>query len=133
MVLSSHAIKSITFLPRKINRFHRYIIGFFRLFCISKDRVSFLTDKRIVRMLLTNNCFWCIINPFAGMCVEIPPYAANISAGMVELADTMDLGSIGQPCRFKSCYPHFLFFRFFPEQRHIFSLTCADDCAIFYS
>ena len=25
---------------------------------------------------------------------------------MVELADTMDLGSIGQPCRFKSCYPH---------------------------
>ena len=27
-------------------------------------------------------------------------------AGMVELADTMDLGSIGKPCRFKSCYPH---------------------------
>ena len=25
---------------------------------------------------------------------------------MVELADTMDLGSIGRPCRFKSCYPH---------------------------
>ena len=24
----------------------------------------------------------------------------------MELADTMDLGSIGQPCRFKSCYPH---------------------------
>ena len=27
-------------------------------------------------------------------------------AGMVELADTLDLGSNGQPCRFKSCYPH---------------------------
>ena len=27
-------------------------------------------------------------------------------AGMVELADTLDLGSSGQPCRFKSCYPH---------------------------
>ena len=25
---------------------------------------------------------------------------------MVELADTLDLGSSGQPCRFKSCYPH---------------------------
>ena len=33
-------------------------------------------------------------------------YPGIISAGMVELADTMDLGSIGQPCRFKSCYPH---------------------------
>ena len=27
-------------------------------------------------------------------------------AEMVELADTMDLGSIGKPCRFKSCYLH---------------------------
>ena len=27
-------------------------------------------------------------------------------AGMVELADTRDLGSRGKPCRFKSCYPH---------------------------
>ena len=25
---------------------------------------------------------------------------------MVELADTLDLGSSGQPCRFKSCHPH---------------------------
>ena len=33
-------------------------------------------------------------------------YPGIISAGMVELADTMDLGSIGKPCRFKSCYPH---------------------------
>ena len=29
-----------------------------------------------------------------------------ISAGMVELADTLDLGSSGKPCRFKSCCPH---------------------------
>ena len=29
-----------------------------------------------------------------------------ISAGMVELADTLDLGSSGKPCRFESCYPH---------------------------
>ena len=29
-----------------------------------------------------------------------------ISAGMVELADTRDLGSRGRPCRFKSCCPH---------------------------
>ena len=27
-------------------------------------------------------------------------------AGMVELADTLDLGSNGQPCRFKSCCPY---------------------------
>jgi hypothetical protein len=28
-------------------------------------------------------------------------------ADMAELADAPDLGSGGQPCRFKSCYPHF--------------------------
>ena len=33
-------------------------------------------------------------------------YNTNTFAGMVELADTQDLGSCGQPCRFKSCYPH---------------------------
>ena len=27
-------------------------------------------------------------------------------ADMAELADAPDLGSGGQPCRFKSCYPH---------------------------
>ena len=27
---------------------------------------------------------------------------------MAELADAPDLGSGGRPCRFKSCYPHFL-------------------------
>ena len=27
-------------------------------------------------------------------------------ADMLELADKMDLESIGRPCRFKSCYPH---------------------------
>ncbi len=27
-------------------------------------------------------------------------------ADMAELADALDLGSSGQPCRFKSCYPH---------------------------
>ena len=27
-------------------------------------------------------------------------------AGVVELADTLDLGSNGQPCRFKSCRPY---------------------------
>lgn len=31
-----------------------------------------------------------------------------ISAGVVELADTPDLGSGGRPCRFKSCHPHYL-------------------------
>ena len=25
---------------------------------------------------------------------------------MAELADALDLGSSGRPCRFKSCYPH---------------------------
>ena len=33
-------------------------------------------------------------------------YARLKYAGMVELADTQDLGSCGRPCRFKSCYPH---------------------------
>ena len=38
-------------------------------------------------------------------CVIIP-FVQFEYAGMVELADTPDLGSGGQPCRFKSCYPH---------------------------
>ena len=25
---------------------------------------------------------------------------------MAELADALDLGSSGRPCRFESCYPH---------------------------
>ena len=29
-----------------------------------------------------------------------------IAAGVAELADALDLGSSGQPCRFKSCHPH---------------------------
>ena len=29
-------------------------------------------------------------------------------ADMAELADAPDLGSGGRPCRFKSCYPHYL-------------------------
>ena len=29
-----------------------------------------------------------------------------IFAGMAELADALDSGSSGRPCRFKSCYPH---------------------------
>ena len=31
---------------------------------------------------------------------------ALINAGMAELADALDSGSSGRPCRFKSCYPH---------------------------
>ena len=51
---------------------------------------------------------------------------------MVELADTLDLGSSGQPCRFKSCQPHHrrkrhfcLFSLFFKKRKaallHLFS------------
>ena len=31
---------------------------------------------------------------------------STVYADMAELADALDLGSSGQPCRFKSCYPH---------------------------
>ena len=31
---------------------------------------------------------------------------------MAELADALDLGSSGRPCRFKSCYPHYELRRF---------------------
>ena len=34
-------------------------------------------------------------------------YLNYIYADMAELADALDLGSSGQPCRFDSCYPHF--------------------------
>ena len=29
-------------------------------------------------------------------------------ADVAELADALDLGSSGRPCRFNSCHPHFL-------------------------
>ena len=32
--------------------------------------------------------------------------AACIYADVAELADALDLGSSGRPCRFKSCHPH---------------------------
>ena len=36
-------------------------------------------------------------------------YYTDNHADMAELADALDLGSSGQPCRFKSCYPHFFY------------------------
>ena len=30
---------------------------------------------------------------------------------MAELADALDLGSSGIPCRFDSCHPHFAFYK----------------------
>ena len=33
-------------------------------------------------------------------------YSVYVFADMAELADALDLGSSGRPCRFKSCYPH---------------------------
>ena len=30
----------------------------------------------------------------------------DVYADMAELADALDLGSSGRPCRFESCYPH---------------------------
>ncbi len=32
----------------------------------------------------------------------------SLFAGMAELADALDLGSSGRPCRFKSCCPYYL-------------------------
>ena len=37
---------------------------------------------------------------------------------MAELADAPDLGSGGKPCRFKSCYPHFLYCKANCSGRH---------------
>ena len=33
-------------------------------------------------------------------------FKTSLYAGMVELADTLDLGSNAKACRFKSCYPY---------------------------
>ena len=33
-------------------------------------------------------------------------YTVQMNAGVAELADALDLGSSGRPCRFDSCYPH---------------------------
>ena len=36
----------------------------------------------------------------------VSPSLATIYAGVAELADALDLGSSGRPCRFDSCHPH---------------------------
>ena len=38
---------------------------------------------------------------------RLQDYMIEVFADMAELADALDLGSSGRPCRFKSCYPHF--------------------------
>ncbi len=35
-------------------------------------------------------------------------YNEICDADMAELADAPDLGSGGRPCRFESCYPHWI-------------------------
>lgn len=42
---------------------------------------------------------------------------------MVELADTPDLGSGGQPCRFESCCPHHTMNLSCPSAREVFNDT----------
>ena len=42
----------------------------------------------------------------AGCRAEIIVIDFRVSAVMAELADALDLGSSGRPCRFKSCWPH---------------------------
>ncbi len=37
--------------------------------------------------------------------VDLKTERIGAEADMAELADALDLGSSGQPCRFKSCYP----------------------------
>ena len=39
---------------------------------------------------------------------------------MAKLADALDLGSSGQPCRFDSCYPHHKYFTFSDTTSGIF-------------
>ena len=45
---------------------------------------------------------------FAQQTACLPFVIVGTFADMVELADTPDLGSGAQACRFKSCYPHFV-------------------------
>ena len=46
----------------------------------------------------------------------------SLFAGMAELADALDLGSSGRPCRFKSCCPYYLqgFQRFYHLLKSLF-------------
>ena len=54
------------------------------------------------------HCFVCYVK--IG-CIEHPflhqRRLFGLSAGVAELADALDLGSSGRPCRFKSCHPHY--------------------------
>ena len=44
----------------------------------------------------------------------------NGIAGMAELADALDLGSSGRPCRFESCCPHSKKPLYLREERRIY-------------
>ena len=42
------------------------------------------------------------------LCYNIKAFWDSIYAGVVKLADTLDLGSSSSECRFNSCHPHHL-------------------------
>ncbi len=73
---------------------------------LGQDRyVGFLHIKRIWRI----SFFWSPLIRHGKPC-HLPPEWGRLQnhffADMAKLADALDLGSNGQPCRFKSCYPH---------------------------
>ena len=63
----------------------------------------------------------------------------SLFAGMAELADALDLGSSGRPCRFKSCCPYYLqgFQRFLLLLKFLFfyhfSLISTKNSTIFFN
>ena len=65
-----------------------------------QTHIIFLADAKENDMPKTGHCRRQFSMPV------YPCFICLIHAGVAELADALDLGSSGRPCRFKSCHPH---------------------------
>ena len=64
-------------------------------------------------------------------CRQMRYCTRHIYAGMAELADALDLGSSGRPCRFKSCYPHDSIEKCIEKGDYSFEFTRQRICLLF--
>ena len=61
----------------------------------------------MVEHLTFNQVVWGSIPQWLTKCKQrLALFVLKKFAGVAELADALDLGSSGRPCRFKSCHPH---------------------------
>ena len=80
--------------------------------CSIISSYRFLSLRRSIKLMMPDRV--CLLNlPFIRVTDRAVAHLfplgfcfIGINAGVAELADALDLGSSGFPCRFKSCRPH---------------------------